>query len=691
MPIAKFQTPDGKIARIEFPEGTTPEQAEAEFNRMLGSGEIPMPEPEGPSVLGEVGRAAATGAIEGITAAPQMAMQALDAMPREPGPIRGRAAYQIGQSGEFPQGPGDPAFAQQVQDVRQSLRPQTELGQAGANVLASGISAVTTGGMSPGVLAGGIAAGVGGELGGRAMEAAGGSEAVGRVGGSLLGGGLYGIGSGIAHQLSNFGKMTGKRKELADVLMRDIPDQKIDEAIALQQQAAKQGVKLTAGNVLGDKGVQRFEQWASGLEQGAPLARTFKEQPKQVLSMVERNLGKVKGKVLPEDDLAIAGQKAATKVRQKLFQERSQAVEPFFKGDVDEDFAKQIGKFVQGRAKKFAEKGQKRAALQDLSQALTRTVKQVDDQGKEVLVQVPETNINKINEILREVRTDKVTGQPFPQEVMREVNRTVKEIQKGISAYSQQYAKGNELYRQISKERVNPVTEGVVGRMAGPSGYVSGQQPTPEQLIPLFEKGVTGRGRSPILKAQKDLALAGEEGKAVFNNAVKTKIAQDLSRAVEFEAGDPSIKTVRRLAQDFVWNRSKAGTLRDMLAGVARNKGLPEDEIVKGTEVWLRTLSAAAKSPTNYGLSATELAETAGTVAGKLNAITAFTPVRMPARWLDNKLKRDAIGYVSQMLDSPEGLATLRRMAKTSPRSQKANALLGAFHATMIQPTLEDE
>lgn len=647
--------------------------------------DAPLVEPEGPSVMGELGRVAATGLGEGVSAVPQMIVQGAEAI-APTGQISGRAAG-LGLSGEVPQGPGDPQFAQQVQDVRQQVKPQTKVGQSAANVLASGVSAVTTGGFGPGVFAGGLAAGAGGEA------AAGlfGDTALNRVGGSLLGGGVYGLGTGLVSTISQAGRNTGKRRELADILMKDIDDQRALNATMLQKEAAEKGVKLTAGNVLGDKGVQRFEQWASGLEQGAPLASTFRGQPKQVLNMVEKELGKVKGKVMAEDDLAVAGQKAATKVRSKLFGERTAAVEPYFKGEIDEDFAKEIGKFVRGRSKKFAEKGQKRAALQDLEQSLTKSVKTVDDQGNEVIVQVPETNINKINELLREVRTDKVTGQPFPQEVMREVNRTVREIQKGLSSYSEKYAKGNELYRQISKEKVNPVTEGVVGRMAGPSGYVAGQQPTAEQLLPLFAKGVTGRGRSPILKAQKDLALAGDEGKAVFNNAVKTKIAEDLSKAVEFEAGDPSIKTVRRLAQDFVWNRSKAQTLRDMLAGVARNKGLSEEEMVRGTEVWLRTLNSAAKSPSNYGLSASELAETAGTALGKLNAITAFTPVRMPAKWLDNYLKRDAIGYVSQMLDTPGGIETLRQMAKTAPRSAKANALLGAFHSSIVQPALAEE
>src|SRR6056297_2166865 len=38
MPIARFQMPDGRIARFEVPEGTTPEQAQAQIEAMIAEG-----------------------------------------------------------------------------------------------------------------------------------------------------------------------------------------------------------------------------------------------------------------------------------------------------------------------------------------------------------------------------------------------------------------------------------------------------------------------------------------------------------------------------------------------------------------------------------------------------------------------------------------------------------------------------
>ena len=47
MPIAKFQMPDGRIARFEMPEGSTPEQAQATFDDFTNSQSLETPESAG--------------------------------------------------------------------------------------------------------------------------------------------------------------------------------------------------------------------------------------------------------------------------------------------------------------------------------------------------------------------------------------------------------------------------------------------------------------------------------------------------------------------------------------------------------------------------------------------------------------------------------------------------------------------
>lgn len=52
MPIARFQMPDGRIARFEVPEGTSPEQAQVMMEAAMPPAKAPTPQAE-PSLLGE--------------------------------------------------------------------------------------------------------------------------------------------------------------------------------------------------------------------------------------------------------------------------------------------------------------------------------------------------------------------------------------------------------------------------------------------------------------------------------------------------------------------------------------------------------------------------------------------------------------------------------------------------------------
>ena len=82
MPIARFQMPDGRIAKFEVPDGTTPEQAQAMIEEQLGASAAPAAEqPKWADLPGNIGPSAmrmAKGVYDAVSSPVQTASSILD-------------------------------------------------------------------------------------------------------------------------------------------------------------------------------------------------------------------------------------------------------------------------------------------------------------------------------------------------------------------------------------------------------------------------------------------------------------------------------------------------------------------------------------------------------------------------------------------------------------------------------------
>ena len=83
MPVARFEMPDGRIARFEVAEGTTPEQAQAQITQIIEQGVFQQQEPQRTPAdtiagIGDIAVTTAAGlgksAIEGISGLGGLAM-----------------------------------------------------------------------------------------------------------------------------------------------------------------------------------------------------------------------------------------------------------------------------------------------------------------------------------------------------------------------------------------------------------------------------------------------------------------------------------------------------------------------------------------------------------------------------------------------------------------------------------------
>jgi hypothetical protein len=200
----------------------------------------------------------------------------------------------------------------------------------------------------------------------------------------------------------------------------------------------------------------------------------------------------------------------------------------------------------------------------------------------------------------------------------------------------------------------------------------------------IFDRGTPQGGSSEILTLQRDMAKAGADGRKAFSDAGTSWFAEGLDKAMKAEGGTLKPDLARTIEQTFFGTPAQARGTRDVLAGVAKAQGLPENTLVDGMQNWAQTVKAAAKRPgTTRGQSASEVSAGTETAASKLASTTVLAPHRRMLEKVDELINRDAYGYVSRLMQSPEGIETLKILAKAKPGSFQASTALARFNATL--------
>lgn len=628
-------------------------------------------------------------AVRGAYAIPQMGAAGLASAASHLGELVPQSVQE-----KLPNVPGPFSTIRDFLAKKPEMQPKTTGGRVLGNVAASTVGAVAGGGVPqlaaksiPQALsyAGiGTSAGLGGEAAGSLFP----DQPLARIAGGLIGGAGYGLAEGSIRNAIGMLTGRGKRADVAKALMQGVDESQVDEAARFQQQAMdEQGVRLTGGQVLPGTNVPAFELMAAQYKQGAGLQQMFRAQPEQVRAATEAARSSVPGTARPLPEMATVGQKAATQAVKGARNWRSDLVRDKYAGQIRTETGAQIQQFLAQRLRETAQGTDDAQLISNLKNSLMKRA------GSEV---TPVVSIQEIQKQMRQVTKDAsaptLGGKPFSREARNNLMKTIDEVKQIIGVVKPETLVGNRQYARASNKVVNPLEEGTVGKMAGATGYISGKTTSQQALIKSLEAGTVRGAKSDILTTQKQLArFAGDEGKAAFNDTVKTWMANKLDNALTYEGGIPSPKIAENITNAFFKNDAQRQGLRDAIAGVARNTGADEAQLVRGMENYLRTMAAASKVPPKIGPDRTAINAEIDTILGKLNAITAFTPVRMPARFINEFFKRDAIGHTAKLLESPEGLKALYRLSRVQPGSAESYAVAAAFSSIVVQGQLADK
>jgi len=251
------------------------------------------------------------------------------------------------------------------------------------------------------------------------------------------------------------------------------------------------------------------------------------------------------------------------------------------------------------------------------------------------------------------------------------------------------FREANAAYKQQTDDIVNPLKKSVVGSIAGRRGALPDVEATKAKLNSVFDGGtVPGSASSEILKLEKAFrgvpqTSGGANGPTVFQDGVKSWMAGKVSAASQLEGGRIDPNVAANLEKVFRGNDTKAQGFRDMMVGLARSQGKPDNAYVKGMENFLRVTSMAARRPSRVqGLSTGGAAELAGQTMTTAGSQTSLNPFRNLLVRFSERLHADAYKEMDRLLTSPEGVDMLQKLAKVPPTSPAAQTAVATFLGT---------
>lgn len=548
--------------------------------------------------------------------------------------------------------------------------PETEEGRTASRIGASTVAGV----MAPGSLLGNAVAGFGAGVGAEAGQQLGGTPGaiVGGIAGSLAPAGIAKTGQWLGTPMKT-------QEKLADMALKNVDPDDLMIAQKNMEDARKLGVNLTLEQALPKQtNVRELENKLTQMRAGEPLAAQIRNQPAEIAAASDQAVGSLPGQVKGQQEIANQSQQAADSALKVMRQERTAAVTPAYEqaGSIQPEDATTL---LGGLRDAVRGKGQL-----DRSKTLTKLYNKLNPlktvqnaAGEEVKKRIPVTDVQTIDDTLRELEK-KMSNKPKDPRAAALIQSEIGKIRDGLKELSPGYAAGSEQYAQITRDVINPAKQGPLGQVAQRTGYDPSNPASRTNLYGMFDRG------EGVLTLQKDMAKAGAQGNQAFTDAGTSWFADRVQGAAKLEGGQLSGDLAANIEKNLYGSPAQVKRTNDVLAGIARAQGVEESTFVNGLKNWAKTVTMAAKRPTSTkGQSAAEIEESSKSLFGRAANISVITPFRGTARKIDELINRNAYSSIAKLMQTPEGIDTLRKLAASKPGSLLSQNLIAKLNATV--------
>lgn len=243
-----------------------------------------------------------------------------------------------------------------------------------------------------------------------------------------------------------------------------------------------------------------------------------------------------------------------------------------------------------------------------------------------------------------------------------------------LNAVSPDYAQGSRKFESAQKAQIGPLKEGPVGQIA--EGADAAQVLMPQKPVSLYPADI-----------KRTVELLRRKEPEAVPSFVRQQLEANFNEAAQNLQGGPNQAGGPKFVANIAGNKQQRDNLRTL---VTEGSGM---QAWQGFEKFMDVMEAQGqRMPANSATTFNEMArqELGGGLATKL--ATPLSPSRV-TKFLENYQMGNNSQLLAKMLVDPDSVKKLEELARTGPKSMKAqalvNSLIGGYTAT--KPEIKEE
>lgn len=238
----------------------------------------------------------------------------------------------------------------------------------------------------------------------------------------------------------------------------------------------------------------------------------------------------------------------------------------------------------------------------------------------------------------------------------------------------------NDAFVNFTESTVNPLKQGVVGRLAQPSGY----NPETGAAVSKFD-GLMNAG-TPTNAKVSDIRTMGKELAKVDPDAFESsfkgwlgrkldEVSTSSSEGLPVGEVDPQRLYNNLFAKPNVWKG-----IKDAASVMAEVRGIDVTSYMRGLESFKQLTKAVSSRADPVGISGEDLKRLGGSSAtADFVRLASFAPMNRVGNRMEAYTLRRTLQDFDKILTSPEGADMLMQLGRVPVMSKKAQAILGTW------------